>query len=153
MRQCARLTTQRHTVLKILAIAAVLAGRRFAHWRLEQKPFSAVEEAQPFWSDTMTDDRIAGTAKNLGGKAQEAYGSVTGDYGAQAKGKLRQVEGTAQDLYGQAKDAVTDAARVAQEGAAEVRDVVRDIIEARPFTVAFGALAIGFLLGRMGRPD
>ena len=26
----------------------------------------------------MTEDRIAGTAKNLGGKVEEAYGSMTG---------------------------------------------------------------------------
>jgi uncharacterized protein YjbJ (UPF0337 family) len=101
----------------------------------------------------MTDDRIAGTAKNLGGKLQEGYGSVTGDYAQEAKGKLRQAEGTAQDLYGQAKDALADAGRIAQEGATEVRDVVRDIIEERPYTVAFAALAVGFLLGRMGRHD
>src|SRR5262245_39156080 len=41
----------------------------------------------------MTDDRIAGTAKNLGGKVQETYGTAAGDVGSQAKGKLRQAEG------------------------------------------------------------
>ena len=101
----------------------------------------------------MTDDRIAGTAKNLGGKVQEAYGSTTGDFAQEAKGKMRQVEGAAQDLYGQAKDALSDASRIAQQGAADARDVVRDIIEERPYTVAFAALAVGFLLGRMGRHD
>jgi uncharacterized protein YjbJ (UPF0337 family) len=101
----------------------------------------------------MTDDRIAGTAKNLGGKLQEGYGSATGDFAHEAKGKLRQVEGAAQDLYGQAKDALADAGRIAQESATDVRDVVRDVIEERPYTVAFAALAVGFLLGRMGRHD
>ena len=101
----------------------------------------------------MTDDRMAGTAKNLGGKLQEGYGSATGDVAQEAKGRMRQVEGTAQDLYGQAKDALADASRVAQESAAGARDVVREIIEERPYTVAFAALAIGFLLGRMGRHD
>ena len=42
---------------------------------------------------------------------------------------------------------------MAQQGAADARDVVRDIIEERPYTVAFAALAVGFLLGRMGRHD
>jgi len=101
----------------------------------------------------MTDDRIAGSAKNLGGKVQETYGSATGDLAHEAKGKMRQIEGTAQDLYGQAKDALADAARVAQEGAVEARDVVREIIEERPYTVALAALAVGFLIGRMGRRD
>src|SRR5262245_55600625 len=43
----------------------------------------------------MTDDRIAGKAKNLGGRAQEAYGDVTGDVGSQVRGRLRQAEGAA----------------------------------------------------------
>jgi uncharacterized protein YjbJ (UPF0337 family) len=101
----------------------------------------------------MTDDRIAGTAKNLGGKLQEGYGSATGDLAHEAKGKMRQVEGAAQDLYGQAKDALSDAARVAQNSAVEARDVVREIIEERPYTVAIAALAVGFVIGRMGRHD
>jgi uncharacterized protein YjbJ (UPF0337 family) len=101
----------------------------------------------------MTDDRMAGTAKNLGGRVQEAYGGATGDLGHEVKGKMRQVEGAAQDMYGQAKDALADAGRIAQQSAVEVRDVVRDIIEERPYTVAFAALAIGFVLGRMGRHD
>ena len=101
----------------------------------------------------MTDDRIAGTAKNLGGQLQEGFGRATGDLGHEVKGKVRQVEGTAQDLYGQAKDAITDAARVAQEGAVEARDIVREIVEERPYTVAIAALAVGFFIGRMGRRD
>ena len=101
----------------------------------------------------MTDDRMAGTAKNLGGKLQEGYGSATGDFAQEAKGKMRQVEGAAQDLYGQAKDALSDAARVAQDSAVEARDVVREIIEERPYTVAIAALAVGFVIGRIGRHD
>jgi uncharacterized protein YjbJ (UPF0337 family) len=101
----------------------------------------------------MTDDRIAGTAKNLGGQVQEGFGRATGDLGHEVKGKMRQAEGTAQDLYGQAKDAIADAARVAQDGAVEARDVVREIIEERPYTVAIAALAVGFMIGRMGRHD
>src|SRR5689334_21666865 len=101
----------------------------------------------------MTDDRIAGTAKNLGGQVQEGFGRATGDLGHEVKGKIRQVEGTAQDLYGQAKDALSDAARIAQDSAAEARDVVREIVEERPYTVAIAALAIGFMIGGMGRSD
>jgi uncharacterized protein YjbJ (UPF0337 family) len=99
----------------------------------------------------MTDDRIAGTTKNLGGKVQEGSGSATGDFAYEVKGKLRQAEGTAQDLYGQAKDALADATRIAQDSAAEARDIVREIVEERPYTVALAAFAVGFLIGRMGR--
>jgi uncharacterized protein YjbJ (UPF0337 family) len=97
----------------------------------------------------MTDDRMAGSAKTLGGKVEEGYASATGDLAHEAKGKMRQVEGAAQDLYGQTKDALSDAAQAAQDSAIEARDVVRDIIEERPYTVALVALAVGFCLGRM----
>ena len=101
----------------------------------------------------MTDDRIAGTAKNVGGKIEEVYGSVTGDVGSQLRGKMRQAEDAAQDLYGQAKDSVADAARVVQDTAEDAGDFVRDFIESRPYTTAFAALAVGFLIGRMGHRD
>jgi uncharacterized protein YjbJ (UPF0337 family) len=99
----------------------------------------------------MTDDRIAGTAKNIGGKVQEAYGETTGNASAQARGKLRQAEGNAQDLYGQAKETVADAARIAQGTAEDAADVVREFVEKRPYTTAFAMLAMGYLIGRMGR--
>jgi uncharacterized protein YjbJ (UPF0337 family) len=101
----------------------------------------------------MTDDRIAGSAKNLGGKVQEGYGSVTGDLAHEVRGKMRQAEGSAQDLYGQAKDALAEAARAAQDGAVEARDIVREIVEERPYTVAIAALAVGFFIGRMSRAE
>jgi len=101
----------------------------------------------------MTDDRIAGTAKTYAGKAQEAYGSTTDDLTAQIKGKLRQAEGAAQELYGQAKDAAAEAADVVRRGAGDAEDYIRRTIEERPYTVALAALAIGFILGRMGRRD
>jgi uncharacterized protein YjbJ (UPF0337 family) len=50
----------------------------------------------------MNDDRVIGTAKNLGGKAQEAFGHVTGDTKSQVEGVINQAAGAAQDLYGQA---------------------------------------------------
>ena len=37
----------------------------------------------------MTDDRVIGTAKNLGGKAQEAFGHVTGDTKSQVEGVIK----------------------------------------------------------------
>src|SRR5690242_16867833 len=91
----------------------------------------------------MTDDRIAGTAKNFGGKVQEAYGAATGDRSQQVKGKFNQAEGAVQDMYGQAKDMANDAVDMAGRAAKQADDYVRNIIEERPYTVAFAALAIG----------
>ena len=46
----------------------------------------------------MNKDEVVGTAKNLGGKAQEAFGNVTGDTKSQVEGIINQTAGAAQDL-------------------------------------------------------
>jgi uncharacterized protein YjbJ (UPF0337 family) len=46
----------------------------------------------------MNEHRIAGTARNLGGKLEEGVGRVTGDIKEQLQGKLDQAAGAAQDL-------------------------------------------------------
>jgi uncharacterized protein YjbJ (UPF0337 family) len=101
----------------------------------------------------MNEDRIAGTTRNLGGKVQEGFGRVTGDTKTQAEGLVNQAAGAAQDLYGQAKDTAADAAQVVRRGAADAEDFVRRTIEERPYTTAFVALCIGWVIGRMGRRD
>ena len=58
----------------------------------------------------MNEDRIAGTARNLGGKLEEGVGRVTGDIKEQVQGKLDQAAGAAQDLYGQTADVARDTA-------------------------------------------
>jgi uncharacterized protein YjbJ (UPF0337 family) len=100
----------------------------------------------------MTDDRIAGTTKNLGGKFEEGLGRMTGDAKTEFRGKARQAEGAAQDLYGQAQDTAADVGRHAQKAAEDASDVVREFVETRPYTTACLALAVGFLLGRTRSP-
>ena len=58
----------------------------------------------------MNDDRISGTAPNVGGKIEEGVGRLTGDAKTQIQGKLDQAAGAAQDLYGQTTDAARDTA-------------------------------------------
>jgi uncharacterized protein YjbJ (UPF0337 family) len=99
----------------------------------------------------MTDDRISGTAKNIGGQVEEGFGRATGDVKTQLQGKARQMEGTLQDVYGQAKETAADAAEAIRQGAGEAGDFLRTTIEERPYTTAAIALGIGFLIGRFGR--
>ena len=99
----------------------------------------------------MNEDRLAGTATNLGGKVQQGIGRVTGDTKSQVEGVVNQAAGAAQDLYGQAKDTASDAAQAVRKGAVDAEDYIRQLIEKRPYTVAFTALCAGWLLGRMGR--
>jgi len=101
----------------------------------------------------MNEDRVVGTATNLGGKTQEGLGRASGDVSTQAKGVINQAAGTAQELYGQAKESVSDAAEVVRQRATDVEDYIRYTIEKRPYTTAVVALCLGWLIGRMGRRD
>jgi uncharacterized protein YjbJ (UPF0337 family) len=93
----------------------------------------------------MDENRISGTARNLGGKLEEGVGRVTGDLKTQAQGKLDQAAGAAQDLYAQTADAARDTAATFDKW-------LRNTIETQPYTVALVALGIGWLLGRLHRP-
>ena len=93
----------------------------------------------------MDEDRLYGTARNLGRKVEEGIGQATGDVKTQIRGKLDQATGTAQDLYGQTADAARDTA-------ANFDRWLRTTIETQPYTTAIVALGIGWLLGRMHRP-
>jgi uncharacterized protein YjbJ (UPF0337 family) len=101
----------------------------------------------------MNEDRIAGTARNMGGKVQEGFGRSTGDVKSQADGLINQAAGAAQDLHGQTKETASDAAQVVRQGAIDTEDYVRRIIEQRPFTTAFAALCVGWFIGRMRRRE
>ena len=93
----------------------------------------------------MDENRLYGTARNVGGKVEESVGRATGDVKTQIQGKLDQAAGAAQDLYGQTADAARDTA-------ANLDKWLRTTIETPPYTTAIVALDIGWLLGRMHRP-
>jgi uncharacterized protein YjbJ (UPF0337 family) len=100
----------------------------------------------------MDENRIAGTARNIGGKVEEGFGRVAGDTKTQADGLVNQAAGTAQDLYGQARDSAADAAGAARDSAAALEKWLRRTIETQPYTTAIVAVGIGWFLGRMHRP-
>jgi uncharacterized protein YjbJ (UPF0337 family) len=100
----------------------------------------------------MDENRIAGTARNMGGKVEEGVGRAIGDTKTQIRGIADQAAGTAQDLYGQARDSAADAAVVARDSAASLEKWLRHTIETQPYTTAVVAFGIGWLLGRMHRP-
>jgi uncharacterized protein YjbJ (UPF0337 family) len=100
----------------------------------------------------MDENRIAGTARNMGGKVEEGFGRVTGDGKSQVEGIANQAAGAAQDLYGQARDSAADAAGAVRDSAASLEKWLRRNIESQPYTTALVAVSIGWLLGRMHRP-
>jgi uncharacterized protein YjbJ (UPF0337 family) len=93
----------------------------------------------------MNEDRIAGTARNLGGKLEESVSRFTGDIKERVEGKLDQAAGAAQDLYGQTAD-------VARDTAVTFEKWMRTSIETKPYAAVAVALGIGWLIGRMHRP-
>lgn len=93
----------------------------------------------------MDENRVEGTARDLGGKVQEGVGRFTGNSETQAEGVINQAAGRAQDLYGQTADA-------ARQTASSLNDWVRNTVETQPYTAAVVALGIGWLLGRLHRP-
>jgi uncharacterized protein YjbJ (UPF0337 family) len=98
-------------------------------------------------------ERMAGSAKNLAGQAEAAYGRAARDVRHELQGKARQAEGAVQEFYGQVKDQAARAAETVEEGMSRADDFLGDLIERRPYTAAAVALGIGFLIGRFGRRD
>ncbi len=72
-------------------------------------------------------DKVQGMARDVAGRAQQAFGSAVGDASTQAKGMYNQASGQA------------------QEQAARLAEVIRD----QPLTSALIALGIGYILGRL----
>jgi uncharacterized protein YjbJ (UPF0337 family) len=101
---------------------------------------------------TMDQNLISGTAKNITGKVEDGFGRIAGDTKTQVEGVAKQVTGATQDLYGQARDTVSDAAGNARDTASSFGKILRNAIETQPYTCAFVALGVGWLLGRMHRP-
>jgi uncharacterized protein YjbJ (UPF0337 family) len=88
----------------------------------------------------MDEDRIKGTAREWGGRAKEAMGSMAGDAKTQVEGRMNRMAGQAQNAYGRASDQMRD-------GAGQLSDAIRD----RPITALLVAAGIGWLVGKIGR--
>jgi uncharacterized protein YjbJ (UPF0337 family) len=112
----------------------------------------------------MDKDRIAGSAKDFGGKVEGAVGDMAGNAQSQAAGRAREAAGTVQNVYGQAKDAAREAtdaavsyAKDAYENSGEtLRDgsqAVAKTVQDNPLGALLIAGGIGFALALlMTRP-
>lgn len=77
----------------------------------------------------MDENRIEGSARDIGGKLQDAVGGLTGDTSTQARGKANQAAGQAQDTYG------------------KLVDQLEEMTQRQPMTVLISTLGIGLLFG------
>jgi len=99
----------------------------------------------------MNEDRVVGTAKNLGGKSQEGFGRVPGDVKSQVEGVINRTAGAVHDLYGQAKETASNISEVS----AKAPSKLRTMFAARSNIVHTPRLWQRFLSGgcRLGRRD
>ncbi len=86
----------------------------------------------------MNDDRIEGTARELGGKVQGAAGDLLGDSKTSAEGRVNEAMGKLQDSYGAAADQVRG---LSEELAERVHE--------SPLLAVLASIGIGYLLGRL----
>ena len=75
----------------------------------------------------MDTNRVEGTARDFGGRAQEAVGNLAGDTRTQAQGLYNQASGQAQQAAGQ----------------------FSDLIKSQPIVSTLIAVAVGYVLGRL----
>ncbi len=90
----------------------------------------------------MDEDRIKGTATNIGGKVKDATGGLLGDSKTQAEGKADQASGQLQNAFGSAKDAVRD-------GAETMGEQIDSLMQERPMVALLGAVGVGYVLARL----
>lgn len=104
----------------------------------------------------MDENRFEGTAQDLGGKAKEMAGKLTGDSKMKAEGNMDQATGTAQKAYGQVKDTVRefggDYGSQLLDQVEDAGDALADQIDQRPITAILVAAGIGFLLALATKP-
>lgn len=108
----------------------------------------------------MDEKRLEGAANSAAGKAEAAYGRLTGDAAAQVKGEARDAAGAVQRIYGQAKDtaenigdAASDLASQAVETAGQYyrqgNRAVSSAIRHQPLGALLAAGAVGFALATL----
>ena len=90
----------------------------------------------------MDEDRVKGSATDIGGKVKDAAGGLLGDNKMQAEGKADQVSGQLQNAYGSAKDALS-------EGADTLGEQVDSLLKDRPMMALLGAVGVGYVLARL----
>lgn len=95
----------------------------------------------------MVKDQFEGVATEGVGRVQSAYGDLTGDTGAQVKGKLTQAKGAAQKAYGQVRNQAEEALARTRAGGKDVYDATVDQLRENPLLGVAAGVAFGLLLG------
>jgi uncharacterized protein YjbJ (UPF0337 family) len=82
-------------------------------------------------TEIMDENRVTGSAQQLGGSAKELTGSALDDTKLQVEGKADKAEGTVRNAVGGAKDAVGDLASGTQDELSKLRSQVERLMGER----------------------
>jgi len=99
----------------------------------------------------MTDQRIEGTATEMGGKIQTGLGTLTDNPKLELKGRLNQARGKAQEMYGQVIDGLD---RLVEKAPSDIQDPARTGLEfarRKPLLTTAIVAGLGLLLAGAGR--
>ena len=101
----------------------------------------------------MDENRVEGTAKDIGGNIKSTVGDMTGDTKTQASGAVDQIVGTAQRTYGKIKDQVSNsgAGSAMVDQLDEASAFIGDTVAERPLTSLLVAGAVGYVLAMLMR--
>ena len=77
----------------------------------------------------MDENRVTGAARQVGGKAEGAFGDMVGDAKTSTEGRATELRGKAENLVGQAKDAVRQAADTASGYVDDALETGRGYVE------------------------
>ena len=92
----------------------------------------------------MDENRLRGSATDIGGKVKDAAGGLLGDNRLQAEGKMDQASGQLQNAYGSAKDTM-------REGADTSGAQLDSLLKERPMAAPLGAVGVGHVFACLMR--
>lgn len=94
----------------------------------------------------MTDEQINGTASQVQGKAQKAFGKLVGDQKLEVEGAYNDAKGKSLEQFGKAMDAVD---RLVEKAPENYRPKAREVAAAareKPLLTTLSVAGVGLLL-------
>lgn len=95
----------------------------------------------------MVSDQFEGVANEGVGRVQSAYGELSGDSGAQLKGKITQAKGAAQKAYGEVRDRAQQTFARTRDSGGDVYDAALEYVRQNPLLGVAAGVAFGLLVG------
>ena len=95
----------------------------------------------------MVRDQFEGAVNEGAGRAESAFGELTGDGRTQLKGKITQAKGAAQKAYGQVRDQAEDVFARTRDGGKDAYDATIERLRETPLLGVAAGITVGVLIG------